>query len=124
MLKQYVIVPKSLKMSPGKIAAQVAHATYMALYKQKKEFDKETIRSEDDLIDTWRKSGMCVVVLQCKDTVQLMGIAKYLEQWSVVHHMYIDEGHTEVSMGTPTALSTGVVGDYSQWMFSKLELYK
>lgn len=112
--KQFVIVPKKPRMSAGKIASQVAHATFMALRKEK----------DFDLIHKWKYSGMCVIVLQCKDSNQLMGIAKYLEQWNIIHHMYIDEGHTEVVMGTPTALATSVLPQSLHWMFQTLKLYK
>ena len=131
--KQYVIVPKQPKMSPGKIASQVAHATFMALEKQR----PKTFQLRDDngeltnkhvlgqyIIDKWKRYGMCVVVLKCKDATQLMGIAKYLDQWNVINHMYIDEGMTEVHMGTPTALATAVLNKKDFWMLSNLEPYK
>jgi len=111
--KQFVIIPKRPKMSTGKIASQVAHATFMALEKTDKAVIKE-----------WKKNGMCVIVLECKTPLQLMGIAKYLEQWKVSNHIYIDEGLTEVSMGTPTALATGVLTEEYFWMLSQLKLYK
>lgn len=117
ILKQYIIIPRKPKMSPGKIASQSSHASTMALFKQ------QTFWSGHNTIDAWIKSGMCVIVLECKDTLELMGIDKYLDQWKVTHHMYIDEGHTEVSMGTPTALATGVLTEEQQWMFDKMKLY-
>ena len=117
--KQFVIVPKKPKMSAGKIASQVAHATFMALEKQHESTGKRSL-----LIDSWKVNGMCVIVLQCKTSLQLMGIAKYLEQWKIPHHLYIDEGITEIDMGTPTALATGVMSEEQYWMLSTLELYK
>ena len=111
--KQYVIIPKRPKMSTGKIASQVAHSTFMALEK-----------TDNKIKDKWKKNGMCVIVLQCKDSNQLMGITKYLEQWKVPNHLYIDEGLTEVDMGTPTALATGALTEEYFWMFSMLRLYK
>ena len=114
MLKQFVIVPKKPKMSAGKIASQVAHATFMALDRQE---DKR-------LIKEWKNTGMCVIVLQCQTPLQLFGISKYLDQWEIVNHLYIDEGITEVSMGTPTALATGVLRPEQHWMFKTMELFK
>ena len=78
--KQFVIIPKKPKMSKGKIASQVAHATFMALEKQK---DKK-------LIETWRKTGMCVIVYECDNEQQLNNLSKYLEQWKIPRHLYID----------------------------------
>ena len=122
--KQFVIVPKRPKMSKGKMASQVAHATYMALENQRVSDGDRSLKQSMKLQSDWRHSGMCVIVLECKDTIQLMGIAKYLEQWNIPHHLYIDEGITEVSMGTPTALATGVISSEQHWMLSQLRLFK
>lgn len=112
MLKQFVIIPKKPKMSIGKIASQTAHATFMALEKENKK-----------VIEKWKISGMCVIVLECKDIIQLMGIKDYLDQWNYINHLYIDEGLTEISMGTPTALATGILEEDKQWIFQTLKLY-
>lgn len=116
--KQFVIVPLSPKMSKGKIASQVAHATFMALEKQMNLKQKGI-----DLIQEWKKNGMCVIVLQCNSPLHLMGIAKYLEQWDIPNHIYIDEGITEVEMGTPTALATGVMTEEQFWMLGTMDLF-
>jgi len=112
--KQFVIIPKLPKMSAGKMCSQVAHATFMALEKQKDKI----------LISRWKKEGMCVIVLQCRNPLKLFGIAEYLRQWGIDHHLYIDEGLTEVSMGTATALSTGVMTEKQFWIFGTMELFK
>jgi peptidyl-tRNA hydrolase, PTH2 family len=121
MLKQYVIIPKSLKMSPGKIASQVAHATFMALENQ-----RETVQYayEREVIAKWKHTGMCVIVLQCKDVAALRDAKDYLQVWNVPHHLYIDEGYTEVPALTPTALATGVLPEDKHWMLAKFKFYK
>lgn len=123
--KQFIIVPKKPRMSPGKIASQVAHATFMALENQNEYFSKYPNKEDTyKLITDWKKEGMCVIVLQCKNTEQLMSADKYLEQWKIPHHLYIDEGHTEVDPLTPTALATGVLTEEQFWMLSQFKLYK
>ena len=112
--KQFVIVPKKPKMSKGKIASQVAHATFMALDKQK----------DAKLINVWKENGMCVIVLQCKDVVALLSIKQYLEQYKITHGLCVDEGLTEVDPMTPTALATGVLTEDQFWMFETMELFK
>jgi len=52
-----VIVPKIPDMSRGKIASQVAHATYFALAKS----------TDKKLIKLWERTGCCVIVLECMD---------------------------------------------------------
>jgi len=113
VLKQYVIVPKKPKMSKGKIASQVAHATFMALEK-----------THEDLITQWKKTGMTVIVLECPTQQELLGIDKYCDQWDIPCHLYIDEGHTEIPMGTATAFATGVLKEDQQWIFSTMKMFK
>jgi len=123
MLKQFIILPKRPKMSPGKLVSQGVHAAFMALEQQKDEVTDEFVVNR--LIDDWKFSGQCVIVLQCKDQCELMQIAKYLEQWHVPNWLYIDEGYTETPALTATALATGVLDDELYgWMFKKLVLYK
>jgi len=119
--KQYVVVPKRPKMSKGKIASQVAHATFMALENQRETSNEG---SKWDNIDEWKIEGQCVIVLECKSQIELMNIAEYCKQWKVPHHLYIDEGMTEIPMGTATALATGVVPEEMFWMFSQLKLFR
>ncbi len=112
--KQIVIVPRKPKMTKGKIASQVAHATFMALEKQK----------DVKLKEQWKKNGMCVIVLECKNETQLINLDKYLEQWNVPHHLYIDEGLYGCDPFTATALATGMLTEEQSWMFKKLRLFK
>jgi len=120
-LKQFVIVPKQPKMSKGKIASQVAHAIYMAI---KNHRNKPAAGADNIIIDEWEKSGMCVIVLKARDTNHLNDIAKYLEQWNIPHHLYIDEGLFGCDPFTPTALATGVLDETQHWYFEKMELFK
>ena len=110
--KQYVFIPESLKMSPGKLGSQVAHATYLSLEKENK-----------ILIEKWKNSGMCVIVLKCKNTLHLNNTAQYLKQWNIKHHLYIDEGLTEVLPMTPTCLATGILTEKDWWFLEVFELY-
>lgn len=110
--KQFVVVPKRPKMSKGKIASQVAHATHLAL----KHEDKK-------LMERWEKSGMCVIVLECEDEIQLMNTAKYLKQWNIKHWEYIDEGLFGCRTMTATCLATGVLDADMHWIFSQFKLF-
>jgi len=75
-------------------------------------------------ISKWKHEGMTVIVLQCKEQIQLFGMMQYLKQWGVINHLYIDEGLTEVDMGTPTALATGILTEEESWIFNTLKLFK
>lgn len=125
--KQFVVVPRKPKMSKGKIASQVAHATFMALEEQKKKSKKVCLENPltgTEIINFWKKNGMSVIVLECPTQQELHGIAKYCEQWNVPHHLYIDEGITEIPMGTATAFATGVLPEEYHWMFKQLQLFR
>ena len=131
--KQYIIIPKRPKMSKGKIASQVCHASFMALENQRAEIDKaRKIKPPEQMeytkhitwLHEWKNTGMCVIVLECKSQIELMNIAKYCEQWKVPSHLYIDEGITEIPMGTATAFATGALPEEYFWMFSQLKLFR
>lgn len=130
--KQFVIVPKKPHMSRGKVASQVAHATFMALEKQREIVHnkiKDSVKAASlpfikyNNIDDWKETGMCVIVLECDDEVKLHGIAEYCKQWDIPYHIYIDEGITEIPMGTATAFATGVLPSDKHWMFEQLKLF-
>jgi peptidyl-tRNA hydrolase len=108
MLKQYVWVPLKPKMTAGKIASQVAHATFLALEKEHRK-----------IIKKWRDNGMCVIVLECKDITHLNHIQEYLTTWNITHHKYIDESEAL----TPTALATGIITEDKSWIFENFNLY-
>ena len=125
MLKQFIILPYSPHMTTGKIASQVCHASFMALEQVRKNLSDSQgyMVDEDHLITEWKNTGMCVITLGCSTSQQLLGIAEYFKQWKIIHHLYIDEGMTEIEMGTPTALATGIIKPDQQWMLSHLKLF-
>ena len=49
MLKQYIFIPIKPKMSKGKIASQSCHASYMGLFNQMKEKNKEGIATTPNI---------------------------------------------------------------------------
>lgn len=92
--KQIIVVRKDLDMSPGKTAAQVAHASVGAV----KNADKKVVES-------WEMEGSKKVVLQvsCKeDLLELKKKAKKLPTYLVK-----DAGMTELPSGTVTCLGIG-----------------
>jgi peptidyl-tRNA hydrolase len=107
MLKQYVFIPR--KMATGKACSQVAHATFMALSKER-----------PGIVRTWKDSGMCVIVLQVEHWQRLRDVEKYCKDWKIIHHLYNDESEAL----KPTCLATGIITEDSQWMFNKFKLYK
>lgn len=107
----YVIVNKSLNMSPGKAAAQVAHAV-MGLEN----------RHRTNFVANKRRT---VIVLEAKDREQLDGIADYLSDYGVDYNYYIDEGVNEVLPFSLTAMAIEPLSaeDPKREIFSELSLY-
>lgn len=81
--KMYVVVNVDLKMSIGKIAAQVAHAV-----------TRVEVTAPPKI----------VIVLAAK-TEQIHNLKAYLDQNKISNHLYIDEGVNEVDPMSATVLA-------------------
>lgn len=87
-------------MSPGKLAAQVAHAAVGAYVRYP---------VSDELRHAWWHSGHTKIVLEARDTEHLLMVERYLDERGVECVLIIDEGRTEIDPHTPTALGTTIV---------------
>ena len=94
MYKQAIIVRKDLKMSAGKIAAQVAHASVEAW----KKADKK-------IRDAWEREGAKKVVLQAQNEKELLELKK--KSGKLPTALIRDAGLTEIPPGTTTCLAIG-----------------
>lgn len=117
---QYIIVRTDLGMSKGKIAAQVAHA---AVESYKKTFIEGWDSDEYmDVINTWNHTGTKKVVLDGGSLSQFEATLASLDD-TVIHHLVVDQGRTEIEPDTPTCV--GVGPDFAKKltpMFKHLEL--
>jgi len=95
-LKQVILVRQDLKMSKGKIAAQVSHASVDCL-----------LKSHKDLVEEWRKQGMKKIVLKVKDYDELRKYLSLAEKENLIACLITDAGHTELKPGTITCLGIG-----------------
>lgn len=112
----YLIANKGLGMSPGKLAAQVAHAAVKA-YEM----------SPEDFIEQWNDSGHTKIVLEARDTEHLLCVREYLTDKGFDGYLVIDEGRTEIAPHTPTVLGMSLVDkvdEQVQFAFSDLRTYK
>lgn len=92
----YVILNGELKMSPGKAAAQVAHA----LGSLHKEFG----------INTWSNEvKRTVIILEAKDGEQMDNLWSYLDSLDIPVADYIDEGVNEITPYSTTAMAIGPI---------------
>lgn len=106
----YIVINGELKMSPGKVAAQAVHSAMLL-----------NGNSKEDFLSDFRRT---VIVLEAKNSQQIMNLYTYLDQSDVDHDYYIDEGVNEVDAYSITALAAFVGDDESlREMFEAFPLY-
>lgn len=109
----YILLNGELNMSPGKAAAQTAHAV-AALHSQ---------YGIDDFMDEHRRT---VIVLEAENEQQLKNLETYLYQAEIRVATYIDEGVNEVSPYSVTALAAGPIAiddEETRAIFGPFPLY-
>ena len=99
-MKQAIVARSDLGMSPGKLAAQVAHASLAA-------YD----RAGDEAVRAWRDGGQKKVVLAAPDERTLFELEATAEAADLPAAIVRDAGHTQLEPGTVTALAVGPGGD-------------
>jgi peptidyl-tRNA hydrolase len=119
---QYIIINKGAGMSPGKMAAQAAHAAV------------EGVRLSNDtqdgqrLLNLWYRGGHYTkIVLEVPDEGTMLNAVTYLRERGFKCATIIDEGLTEVDWLTATAVGTEIVDKdwpHTQATFSTFKLYR
>jgi PTH2 family peptidyl-tRNA hydrolase len=99
-MKQAIVARSDLGMSPGKLAAQVAHAALSA-YEQA---DAQARRE-------WKQGGQKKVVVKAPDERTLFERKEEAEAAGLPTSVINDAGHTQLEPGTVTALAVGPAGD-------------
>jgi PTH2 family peptidyl-tRNA hydrolase len=94
--KLVIVVREDLKVSPGKLAAQVAHAAVECV-----------LQSDRELINLWRKEGAKKVVLKVPSLCELLEIYKQAKDLGLTSVLIRDAGLTEVEPGTITCVGIG-----------------
>jgi PTH2 family peptidyl-tRNA hydrolase len=98
MFKQVIAVRKDLKLSRGKVAVQVAHASLGAF-----------LRADGKLRQEWESEGAKKVVVVVDGLRQLEQLHRKARSLKYPCKLIRDAGRTEVEPGTVTALGIGPV---------------
>ena len=133
--KQVIVVRRDLNMPPGKLAAQVAHASMAFMGRQIQEwfdqYEGYTYHPGKFGVELtapqckWFDSSYAKVVLGVDDEAELKAIADYAERGGLATHRIIDDGRT-VFNGVPTFTCVGIGPDYNEVIdvvTGKLRLY-
>ena len=113
--KQIIIARKDLNMSPGKLAAQVAHAAVKA-------------QKRANLIDlfNWNNHGFTKVVLEVHSEKELNAYYNLCKEEGFLRpEKIVDAGRTELEPNTPTCFGVGPArAERLDKIFKRLSLYK
>ncbi len=94
--KQVIVVRSDLRMSRGKLAAQVAHASLEA-------YKRASLRA----ISEWELQGAKKVVVKAKNLRELLALKRKCERLKLPCALIRDAGKTELRKGTVTCLAIG-----------------
>ena len=94
-----IVARKDLKLSPGKLAAQVGHAAVDCAMKAK--------RFQPDRFDLWYEEGQKKVVVKAENERALFDLKLAAEKAGLTTALIADAGHTELAPGTITVLGVG-----------------
>jgi peptidyl-tRNA hydrolase len=92
----YILLNGELNMSPGKAAAQAAHAmASLHNYNGIETFSEKTKRT--------------VIVLEASNQQQMQNLESYLDELDIPAATYTDEGYNEVEAYSVTAMAVGPI---------------
>ena len=93
-LKRVIVVRTELKLSKGKLAAQVGHAAVSA-----------ALRSPHRA--SWMREGQKKSVLKCASLDELLALKEKAENMGLTTALIEDAGRTQIPSGTITCLGIG-----------------
>jgi len=97
--KQVIVVRKDLKLSKGKMAVQVAHASLESFLKTNKKFQ--------EIAKKWLQEGAKKVVVFAEDEKHLLMLKEKASAEKIPNVLIRDAGLTQLEPGTTTCLGIG-----------------
>ena len=97
--KMVIVTRKDLKLSTGKLAAQVAHAAVACVLLTKK--------NKNEWFKKWQNEGGKKAVVKVESEDDFYPIRESAEELNIATSLIVDAGHTEIPAGTKTVLGIG-----------------
>ncbi len=97
--KMVIVTRNDLKLSPGKLAAQVAHAAVNCAISTKK--------NNSQWFNKWQNEGGKKVVTKVESADDFFILKEKAEGFKMSTSLIEDAGHTEIPAGTKTVLGIG-----------------
>ncbi|KMS94825.1 hypothetical protein BVRB_014960 [Beta vulgaris subsp. vulgaris] len=97
--KMVLVVRQDLKMGPGKVASQCAHAA-TGMY-------AELFQSQRSLLRQWEQCGQAKIVVTCKNQKEMNKLQDEAESMGLPTFVVADAGRTQVAAGSKTVLAIG-----------------
>jgi PTH2 family peptidyl-tRNA hydrolase len=97
--KMVIVTRKDLDLSPGKLAAQVAHAAVACALSTKKNNSK--------WFNKWQNEGGKKAVVKVESEKDFYSLKEKAENLKIAANIIEDAGHTEIPVGTKTVLGIG-----------------
>jgi len=97
--KMVIVTRKDLKLSPGKLAAQVSHAAVACAL--------ETKKNNKIWFNKWQNEGSKKAVVKVDCLNDFFPLKEKADQLKIVSCIIEDAGHTEIPAGTKTVLGIG-----------------
>lgn len=101
--KLVIVARRDLKLSAGKLAAQVGHASVDCALR--------AMRYQRDVFDKWHAEGQKKVVVKADNERELFRLKMEAERAGLTTVLIADAGHTELAPGTITVLGVGPARD-------------
>ena len=101
--KMVLVTRKDLKLSPGKLAAQVAHAAVACAL--------ETKKTNRRWFKKWMGEGAKKAVVKVDTLDEFYPLKKKADELKIASFLVIDAGQTEIPAGTETVLGIGPAPD-------------
>ena len=94
--KQVILVRDDLKLSKGKLAVQVAHASVEC-----------ALKTQKTKVQMWQNEGMKKAVLKVQNLEELQEYLKTANNKGLITALITDAGLTQIPIGTTTCLGIG-----------------